>query len=399
MNAQRLHMTAAVLLPALLALLAWWQTLLAAPAVLAAGAIGWWLGARGRLGESAFPGAGNDGGQRELEQQLRGFLGDMDESLNAEFGYVRDDLHQIRSLVTDAVQELNGSFVGVNEKTREQAGLASRVMDASRDEGGDEHLGIQAFVHETESILSDYVDMVVEMSRHSVDAAHSMDDIVAQMNTVNSLLDDIRGIAKQTDLLALNASIEAARAGEAGRGFAVVAEQVRALAEQANSFNDQIGQQVGSARDVIDQARASVSEMASQDMNDSLSAKNRITSMMQGLEKLDQEVEAGLARIGTLTGDIDAHVQDAVRALQFEDISTQLLDNSARGVDGLESYLSGIRAVVQEVSDADSQVNLATRLREARAGLEDQRQRRQEERQSLRSVSQSDMDAGDVELF
>lgn len=399
MNAQRLHMTAVVLLPALLALLAWWQTLLAAPAVLAAGAIGWWLGARRGLGESAFPGANNDGGQRELEQQLRGFLGDMDESLNAEFGYVRDDLHQIRSLVTDAVQELNGSFVGVNEKTREQAGLASRVMDASRDEGGDEHLGIQAFVHETESILSDYVDMVVEMSRHSVDAAHSMDDIVAQMNTVNSLLDDIRGIAKQTDLLALNASIEAARAGEAGRGFAVVAEQVRALAEQANNFNDQIGQQVGSARDVIDQARASVSEMASQDMNDSLSAKNRITSMMQGLEKLDQEVESGLARIGTLTGDIDAHVQDAVRALQFEDISTQLLDNSARGVDGLESYLSGIRAVVQEVSDADSQVNLATRLREARAGLEDQRQRRQEERQSLRSVSQSDMDAGDVELF
>ena len=399
MNAWRLHMTAALLLPVLLALLAWWQTFLAAPAVLAAGAIGWWLGSRGQLGESAFPGASNDGGQRELEQQLRGFLGDMDESLNAEFGYVRDDLHQIRSLVTDAVQELNGSFVGVNEKTREQAGLASRVMDASRDDGGDEHLGIQAFVHETESILSDYVDMVVEMSRHSVDAAHSMDDIVAQMNTVNSLLDDIRGIAKQTDLLALNASIEAARAGEAGRGFAVVAEQVRALAEQANSFNDQIGQQVGSARAVIDQARASVSEMASQDMNDSLSAKNRITSMMQGLEKLDQEVEAGLARIGTLTGDIDAHVQDAVRALQFEDISTQLLDNSARGVDGLESYLSGIRAVVQEVSDADSQVNLATRLREARAGLEDQRQRRQEERQSLRSVSQSDMDAGDVELF
>ncbi|QIT55674.1 hypothetical protein HC341_10915 [Aquisalimonas sp. 2447] len=398
MTALGMRVTAAVVLTLALALLAWWQTFLAVPAVLAAATAGWWLGARGQ-GSAARWSVADTGGQRELEQELRGFLGDMDESLNAEFGYVRDDLAQIRSLVTDAVQQLNGSFVGVNEKTREQADLASRVMEFSRDEAGDDQLGIQSFVKETESILSDYVEMVVEMSRHSVDAAHSMDDIVAQMNTVNSLLDDIRGIAKQTDLLALNASIEAARAGEAGRGFAVVAEQVRALAEQANSFNDQIGQQVGSARAVIDQARASVSEMASQDMNDSLNAKNRITSMMQGLEKLDQEVEAGLARISTLTGDIDTHVQDAVRALQFEDISTQLLDNSARGVDGLDSYLSGIRSVVKEVSGADSRGDLATRLSEARAGLEVQRQRRQEERQSLRSVSQSDMDAGDVELF
>ncbi len=398
MNATRPRVLVAVLLAAVLAVLAWWQAVVAVPAVLAAVAIGWWLGARGQMG-GALPAVNSEAGHGELEQELRGFLADMDESLNAEFGYVRDDLAQIRSLVTDAVQELNGSFVGVNEKTREQADLASRVMSFSRDEGGQDELGIKSFVNETESILGDYVDMVVEMSRHSVDAAHSMDDIVAQMNTVNSLLDDIRGIAKQTDLLALNASIEAARAGEAGRGFAVVAEQVRALAEQANSFNDQIGQQVGSARAVIDKARASVSEMASQDMTESLNAKNRITSMMQGLERLNEEVESGLARISTLTGDIDGHVQDAVRALQFEDISTQLVDNSTRGVDGLESYLSGIRSVVQEISGADSRGDLATQLSEARAGLAGQCERRQEERRSMRSVSQSVMDAGEVELF
>ncbi|SEO56760.1 methyl-accepting chemotaxis protein [Aquisalimonas asiatica] len=381
----------------MLAVVAWWQPALAAPAVLAAGALWAVLGRLSSDGEWSRPGAVDR--DDALERELRGFLDDMNESLNAEFRQIRDDLGQIRSLVTDAVQQINASFVGVNEKTQEQSELAERVMQTSSEDDADGSLGIRQFVNETESILENYVEMVVQMSRHSVDAAHAIDDIVSQMDAIGGLLQDIRGIAKQTDLLALNASIEAARAGEAGRGFAVVAEQVRVLAEQANTFNDQIAEQVSSARGIIDHAKSSVSEMASQDMNESLNARNRISTMMQDLEALDQRVDQGVARISALTGAIDGHVQDAVRALQFEDISTQLLDNSAKGVDGLDHYLAGIRGVVAEVTDDAAGADYARRLRDARTALAQQREAREQERRSLRSVSQSDMDAGDVELF
>lgn len=398
MNLAALRVPVATTATLMLAVLAWWLPMLAAPAVLAAAAIWAVFDRVSKEGEWVAPGVDGEPDE-DLQRELRGFLDDMNESLNAEFRQIRDDLGQIRSLVTDAVQQLNASFVGVNEKTHEQSEVAGAVMVTSSDDDAADTLSIRKFVTETENILENYVEMVVEMSRHSVDAAHAIDDIVSQMDVIGGLLQDIRGIAKQTDLLALNASIEAARAGEAGRGFAVVAEQVRVLAEQANTFNDQIGEQVANARGIIDHAKSSVSEMASQDMNESLNARTRISSMMKDLEALDEKVDGGLARISGLTDAIDGHVQDAVRALQFEDISTQLLDNSARGVDGLDQYLAGIRGVVAEVTDEDADSAYAERLRDARAALARQRQSREEERRSLRSVSQSDMDAGDVELF
>lgn len=379
-----------------LAGLSWWLPAAAAPAVLVTGAA-WWLCSPGsRLAEAVSPRDAD--AERDLESELRGFLADMDESLNAEVRQVRDDLGQIRSLVTDAVGELNSSFQEVNAKTREQSEVANHVLAQSGDNDA-ESTGVRHFVEETEATLGNYVDLVVGMSRHSVEAANSIEDIVREMDVITKLLQDIRGIAKQTDLLALNASIEAARAGEAGRGFAVVAEQVRGLAEQANKFNDQIADRVERTRSTVDQARATVGNMASQDMNESLGARTRISRMMEDLEQMDQSVESGLSRINELTGAIDGHVQDAVRALQFEDISTQLLDNSARGVEGLDDYLGGIRNAVQEAMAAGSGEDPASRLRSARSELARQRERREAERASLRSVSQQDMGGGDVELF
>ncbi len=85
---------------------------------------------------------------------------------------------------------------------------------------------------------------LVDVTRQSEQAAGNVKEVIENTNTsaiqIESASDMIKSIAEQTNLLALNAAIEAARVGEAGKGFAVVADEIRKLAEQSNTFAEEI---------------------------------------------------------------------------------------------------------------------------------------------------------------
>ncbi|MDP9533294.1 methyl-accepting chemotaxis protein [Pseudomonas protegens] len=126
--------------------------------------------------------------------------------------------------MTSAVEEVARNAVSTSE--------ASKNATASAGDGRD--------------LVQETVSAIERMSSDVQGTASLIGDLANESRDIGKVLDVIRGLADQTNLLALNAAIEAARAGEAGRGFAVVADEVRALAHRTQQSTSEIERMIGS---------------------------------------------------------------------------------------------------------------------------------------------------------
>lgn len=137
--------------------------------------------------------------------------------------------------------EINQAATAINQMSaavEEVARNAVLASTAAQDSSQSAESGRQR-VQETVSVINQLHETVGI-------TAVEIDGLAAQVQGISGVLDVIRGIADQTNLLALNAAIEAARAGEAGRGFAVVADEVRALAHRTQQSTAEIEKMIAS---------------------------------------------------------------------------------------------------------------------------------------------------------
>ncbi|TXR51380.1 methyl-accepting chemotaxis protein [Reinekea thalattae] len=104
------------------------------------------------------------------------------------------------------------------------------------------------------------VNQIRDLSETIQNASTAMNELASSSNDIASVLDVIRGIAEQTNLLALNAAIEAARAGEQGRGFAVVADEVRSLASKTQQSTNDIQEMIESLQKGVKGAAFAIDE-------------------------------------------------------------------------------------------------------------------------------------------
>jgi methyl-accepting chemotaxis protein len=95
-----------------------------------------------------------------------------------------------------------------------------------------------------DKIVRQIIDSIDHLAKGVEQAASALYELESDTNNIGTILDVIRSISDQTNLLALNAAIEAARAGEQGRGFAVVADEVRTLAQRTQDSTNQIQEMI-----------------------------------------------------------------------------------------------------------------------------------------------------------
>jgi methyl-accepting chemotaxis protein len=299
---------------------------------------------------------------------------------------VGEDGQQVHSLVNSSVTSLYQSFQGLNDKSAAQNDLMMNVVNriaGESDNDSGKRVTIEHFANEVGSILDDYVKLFIDVSDKSVSAVHNIQDMVKQLDGMFELINDIRGIADQTNLLALNAAIEAARAGEAGRGFAVVADEVRKLSQDSNTLNEQIRERAEGAKSTITNVEAVVGEIASLDMNIAIDAKGHLDGMLEELEGVNQSVSDGVNGLADINNSIQQDVNQAITALQFADMVGQKIDS----ICGQTEYLKSVLSLLSDVRDDSSIQVLTQKFEQLKA------------HGNKISSHSSSMDTGDIELY
>ncbi|ERM57172.1 MULTISPECIES: methyl-accepting chemotaxis protein [Vibrio] len=235
-------------------------------------------------------------------------------------------------LIATATEELSATVNEVAAKTQQTATSAKMVDQQSQE-------GLSTVQHSYESIeiLASEINGLAEKITHLHESS----------NNINSVIDVIKSVADQTNLLALNAAIEAARAGEQGRGFAVVADEVRTLAQRTQEstleiegFISSLQSDVQTAFNVIDNSK----KMSSRAVEDS-----------RDVEQTLQDISGAVSEIFSMTEQIATATEE--QAVVTQDIAQNVVAVEQKSTESTTG-------ATQIAATAKEQAELATSLKE-----------------------------------
>ena len=231
-------------------------------------------------------------------------LSTVTEQTNREVGSQKEETEQVAT----AMQQMTATVHDV-ARNAEEAAVAAQTADDKVDAG-------QAVVRQS-------LQRIEQLALAAETASAGIDSLSAEIHTIGDVLEVIKSVADQTNLLALNAAIEAARAGEQGRGFAVVADEVRALARRTRQSTEEIERLVaslrGNAQQSVAQIRGSTElvRLAVADALQTESALGSIAAAVSLIQQMNQQIAAAAEQQSSVALAMQDNARSSVELAQL----------------------------------------------------------------------------------
>jgi hypothetical protein len=254
-------------------------------------------------------------------------------------------MREVAKIIEENISNLNSQFLMLAQNSLEQSKIVEKVIKSSESLKVDgEEIKMSEFYDLFNKAFSSSIEKIIYISQQSMGMIYSLDDAIAAIRDIETFNEKIQVINKQTNLLSLNATIESARAGEAGKGFAVVADEVRQVSKQINNLSEEMRDKIAKVSDSVNNGHVILKEVATSDMTENISVKKTLEALMNSL--LSQTIEFNNILTGTAQNSktMSETISKMVEKVQFQDKTTQFLEN-------ISSVLSSTNSMLKEFND------------------------------------------------